>query len=67
MGEHDPQSSLFFRKPGEDLVRAQDIKLALKEAMQDIQKDQAPAISKSNTRFSSQYLVDFLEDKTGNN
>ncbi len=36
MGDHEPQSSLFFRKPGEDLARAQDFKLAIKSALSEI-------------------------------
>jgi hypothetical protein len=36
MGDHDTQSSLFFRKPGEDLARAHDLKLAIKSALSEI-------------------------------
>jgi hypothetical protein len=66
MGDHDPQSNLFFMKPKEDLARAHDFRLAIRSALSEIQggleSELAVAkIHKSNTRFSSQYLVDFLD------
>ena len=66
MGEHEPQSSFFFRKPGEDLARAHDFRLAVRSALSEIKGGLAsePAVAKiqkSNTRFSSQYLVNFLD------
>jgi hypothetical protein len=64
MGEHQPQSALFFRKPGEDLARAHDLKMAIREAWADVKgnvESVTQKIAKSNCRFSSAYLVDFLE------
>ena len=36
MGDHDPQSNLFFMKPTEDLARARDLRLAIKSALSEI-------------------------------
>jgi hypothetical protein len=55
---------LFFRAPGEDLARAHDLKVAIREALAEIKATPEPAvarISKQNTRFSSKYFVDFIE------
>lgn len=65
MSEGEAQSSFFFRKPGENLARAYDHQVAVRESQasipQSLADTEAQRISKTNTRFSSQYLVEFLE------
>lgn len=70
MNEHVTQSQLFFHKPGEDLARAHELQVAIREAWADIKGGVGSAtsrIAKSNCRFSSEYLVNFLEQDRKHN
>jgi hypothetical protein len=53
-------------KPTEDLARAHDLRLAIKSALSEIKggllsESAVAKIHKSNTRFSSEYFVNFLD------
>lgn len=66
MCSHDPQSAFFFKQTGEDMVRAHDFTVAIREAMSQVKGGLASMsavskIAKGNTRLSSSVMADLLE------
>ncbi|CDW83585.1 protein dgcr14 [Stylonychia lemnae] len=65
-GDHEPLSSLFFRKPEEDLGIVYDHQIAIQEKLEDINAKETILINehlikKSNTRLPSKFLAEFLD------